>query len=455
MISARVPARSDCRFESLKDVRRFKEKTLAKILYYDCFAGISGDMNLAAMIDLGVPEEYLRAELEKLGVKGWSLKAVKDMRKGITGTRVDVELAEERHHDSHPIKNQPHEVHTHGENEHAEHHQHQDRAHAVSHHEGHRNLAMITEMIEKSTLSESVKRKSVELFRKVAEAEAKVHGKPIDEIHFHEVGALDSIVDMVGAAICLDYLKPDLVHASTVELGGGFVKCAHGTFPVPAPATVEILKGVPVKSGAAPFETTTPTGAAILASFVGKFTDDKRFRIGKIAYGIGHRDTEIPNVLRVFLGETDDASVEASYRVLECNIDDMNPEIYGYLQEKLFANGADDVYFTPIVMKKSRPAVMVSILCHADREPEISRMLFRETTTLGIRSIAVSKKILSRTERTLKTSLGEVRMKSAWLDGQILKEKPEYEDCRKIAEEKGIPLREVFEVIAREGAKNQ
>lgn len=400
---------------------------MKKILYYDCFAGISGDMNLAAMIDLGVPEEYLRSELAKLGVEGYRLKVSKDIKNGITGTRVDVELPEEHHHENHD--------------------------HADHSHSGHRNLRIITEMIEKSALSDAVKGKSIRLFRKVAEAEAKVHGKPVEEIHFHEVGALDSIVDMVGAAICLDYLKPDHVCASTVELGGGFVKCAHGLLPVPAPATVEILRGVPVKSGAVPFETATPTGAAILSVFADEFTDNKRFRIVKTAYGIGHRDADIPNVLRVFLGEAAEAAAEPDYRVLECNIDDMNPEIYGYLPEKLLKNGADDVYFTPIVMKKSRPAITLSVLCRGDREEEVSRMLFRETTTLGIRVMAVSKRMLDRTERTVKTGAGEVRMKSAWLDGVILKEKPEFEDCRKIAEEKDIPLREVYEIISGEVKK--
>jgi len=265
------------------------------------------------------------------------------------------------------------------------------------------------------------------------------------------VGAVDSIVDIVGAAICLDWLKPDLILASTVELGGGFVKTQHGLLPVPAPATAEILSGVPVKSGAVPFETTTPTGAAILSACVDRFTDDKRFTVGKTAYGVGHRDTEIPNLLRVFLGEAASAAeAPATGRVLECNLDDMSSEITGYLFDLLLAAGASDVYCTPIFMKKNRPAVKVSVLCASEAEPRIADVLLRETTTFGLRRFSVEKTSLDREVRTVATSLGEVRLKSAFLDGRLLKSKPEYEDCRRIAEERRMPLREVYQTVLRE-----
>ena len=247
-----------------------------------------------------------------------------------------------------------------------------------SHHE-HRNLKDIEEIIDCSELSSKVKELSMKMFMKVAEAEAKVHGKPLYEVHFHEVGAVDSIVDIVGAAICLSHLNVDKIMSSSIELGGGFVKCAHGIIPVPAPATVEILKGIPVKLGAVPFETTTPTGAAILAANVDEFKDDKNFIINKIGYGIGNRDTEIPNVLRVMLVEEVDKSVihrnkleevhniendnEIAQEIIECNIDDMNPELYEYIIDKLFNEGALDVYLTPIIMKKGRPSVKISVLC--------------------------------------------------------------------------------------------
>jgi pyridinium-3,5-bisthiocarboxylic acid mononucleotide nickel chelatase len=385
------------------------------ILYYDCFAGISGDMHLAAMVDLGVPQEYLREELSRLGLPGFTLRFTRDARKGITGTRADVEV-EARH---------------------------------GGHGHEHRAFADIRALISQSGLAETVKTRSLAIFLKLAEAEAIVHGVPVEEVHFHEVGAVDSIVDIVAAALCLEYLKPDRIYASSVELGAGFVKSQHGLLPVPAPATALLLTGVPVKTGAVPFEMTTPTGAAILASNVQSFTDRARFTIRKVAYGIGHRDVEIPNVLRVILAEAQDApSVEAC--ILECNIDDMSPELHGHVAELLFSAGASDVYFTPIIMKKSRPAVMLSVLCNPDVEQRLSELILRETTTFGLRRVAVQKTALDREIRTVATRLGDVRVKIALRDGKRLKVKPEYEDCRLIAQERNMPLREVYEIVQKE-----
>ena len=266
------------------------ESSTMKVLYYDCFCGISGDMNLGALLDLGVDEDYVRRELSKLNLDAeYELQVKKDNKKGISGTRVDVVLKNVPHvHDHH----HHHEAHNGMEEE-------SDSGHT---HHAHRNLKDIENIIINSNLSDRVKKVSLAIFMKVAEAEAKVHGKPLYEVHFHEVGAVDSIVDIVGAAVCLDYLKVDKVMASSVQLGGGFVKCAHGIIPIPAPATVEILKNIPVKSGIVSFETTTPTGAAILAANVGTFTDHMDFSVEKIGYGIGHRDLEIPNVLRIYIG---------------------------------------------------------------------------------------------------------------------------------------------------------
>jgi len=385
------------------------------ILYYDCFAGISGDMHLAAMVDLGVPEAYLREELSLLGLPGFTLRFTRDARKGITGTRADVDVA-------------------------AAHQGHRD---------DHRAFADIKALINRSGLSEPVKARSLAIFQRLAEAEATVHGVPVEEVRFHEVGAVDSIVDIVAAALCLEYLKPDHIYASTVELGGGFVKSQHGLLPVPAPATALLLAGVPVKTGAVPFEMTTPTGAAILASCVESFTDAPRFTIRKVAYGIGHRDVEIPNVLRVFLGEAPERQpVEAC--VLQCNIDDMSPELYGHISELLFSAGASDVYFTPIIMKKSRPAVMLSVICNPDVEHRLSELILHETTTFGLRRVAIQKTMLDREIRTIATSLGEVRVKVALREGKRIKAKPEYEDCRRIAQERTMPLREVYEIVQRE-----
>jgi uncharacterized protein (TIGR00299 family) protein len=251
---------------------------MMKVLYYDCFCGISGDMNLGALLDLGVDQEYLRQELSKLGLdEEFELQIRQEMKKGINGTRVDVVLTGRHSHEQH---------------HHEQHH----------HHHAQRNLQDIETIIGTSSLTDGVKRRSVDIVTRIARAEAKVHGKSLYEVHFHEVGAVDSIVDMVGAAICLEHLQVDRIEASAVQLGGGFVKCAHGIMPVPAPATVEILQGIPVKTGIVPYETTTPTGAAILAECVEGYTEQMEFSIEKIGYGIGHRDLEIPNVLRVYLG---------------------------------------------------------------------------------------------------------------------------------------------------------
>lgn len=288
-----------------------------KILYYDCFSGISGDMNLGAMIDIGVDKDYLINELSKLDLDNeFEIKVGRGNRKGIEGTQVDVilkdkdevscdiALAEHKHDHVHEEEHHHHEhCHTHEHSNGHEHHHEHDHSHGDHGEHIHRDLKHIESIINSSNFNENVKKISLNMFRKVAEAEAKVHGKPLYEVHFHEVGAIDSIIDIVGAAICLDYLKVDKVMASSVELGGGFVKCQHGLIPVPAPATVEILKGVPVKTGVVPFETTTPTGAAILASSVEEFSDMKDFIVEKVGYGVGGRDTDIPNVLRVYIGK--------------------------------------------------------------------------------------------------------------------------------------------------------
>lgn len=310
-----------------------------KILYYDCFCGISGDMNMAALLDVGVDETYLRQELAKLALNSeFELQVTRAAKQGITGTRVEVILAREQElqqkaaedepheHDHHHHEHEHHENHEHEHHDHEHHdHHHDDHHHGHDHshahdahnhahgthshtHDGgeshvHRNLKDIETIIQNSALSDSVKETGLAIFQKVAEAEAKIHGKGLYEVHFHEVGAIDSIVDIMGAAICLDYLKVDKIMASSVQLGGGFVKCAHGIMPVPAPATAEIVKSIPVKTGIVPFETTTPTGAAILAATADTFTDKLDFIIEKTGYGIGHKDFEIPNVLRVYLGE--------------------------------------------------------------------------------------------------------------------------------------------------------
>jgi len=398
-----------------------------KILYYDCFSGISGDMHLGAMIDLGVDPEYLINQLKYLNLAGYEIKISTDQRKGISGTRVDVILSDKH-----------------------------------SHH--HRGLSDISKIIRDSELDEAVKERSLKMFTKLAEAEAKIHGKSIDEIHFHEVGAIDSIVDIVGAAICIEYIQPDRIMASEVELGGGFVKCAHGTFPVPAPATSEILKDVPVRTGAVRFETTTPTGALILACNVDEFAAMKGFSIKKTAYGIGQKDLDIPNVLRVYLADSGKHVQEVNSEVIssgksspedivkawivECNIDDMNPEMYGYVMDTLFELGAADVFITPIIMKKARPASKLSILCPPEKREELTEALLTHTTSFGVRSYEVDKTMLRREFSKLKTSYGEVTIKTAIFRGQKLKSKPEYEDCVRLARKHDIPVHQIYREIS-------
>lgn len=394
-----------------------------KILYYDCFSGISGDMNLGALVDLGVDSDYLIKELSKLELSAeYEINVKKDLKNGISGTKVDVVLTYKEH--SHP--------------HHEDNHEHY-----------HRNLKDIAAIINGSSLNDRVKKTSMDMFMRIAQAEANVHGESIDEVHFHEVGAIDSIVDMVGAAIALDYLKVDKIMSSPVQVGGGFVKCAHGLIPVPAPATVEILKGIPMKSGIVPFETTTPTGAAILAANVDEFTDKMDFSVEKIGYGLGSRDLEIPNVLRVYLGEVKSREETEEQYLLETNIDDMNPEFYSYVEERLFEKGALDVFKTPIIMKKGRPAIKLSILVNTNKEKEVSDVIFKETTSIGIRKFKVEKIMLHRDFLTLKTKYGNVLIKKSYYEGQLVKYKAEYEDCKKIAVENNIPLARVYREVDR------
>ncbi len=422
-----------------------------KILYYDCFCGISGDMNLAALVDLGVPKEYLIQELSRLNLNSEiELKIERSAKLGITGTRVDVILKDELNEKINISEQVLHE-HNH---EHLDHHSDQEGHHRCEHsheHEHHhRNLKDIEEIINLSDLSDKVKKLSLNMFMKVAEAEAKIHGKDLYEVHFHEVGATDSIVDMVGAAICLEYLKVDKIIASTVQVGGGFVKCAHGLMPVPAPATVEILKDIPINSGIVQFETTTPTGAAILAANATEFTQKVDFSIKKIGYGIGHRDLEIPNVLRVYLGEKETSAKQEEQYILETNIDDMNPELYGYVEEKLFEAKALDVFKTAIFMKKGRPGIKLSVLTNEKCEKDVLDVIFEETTSIGVRKFKVEKIMLNREFSKVKTEFGDITIKKSYYKGKLVKYKPEYEECKTIAKEKNVSIDKIYKAVYKQ-----
>lgn len=374
-------------------------------------------MNLGALVDLGVEASFLEQELGKLNIEGFRLDVEPGMRKGISGTKVTV-----------VVENQDNEKH--------------------------RHLRHIEELINGSTLSDRIKEKSLDIFNRVAEAEAKVHNISKEKVHFHEVGALDSIADIVGAAICQEALEVDEIQSSAVQLGGGFVKCAHGMMPVPAPATAEIIKDMPVKAGLVDYEATTPTGAAILAATVDHYVASMELKILKTGYGIGFIDKDIPNVLRVYLAEDKTNSVDDVSReevlLLECNIDDMKPEWFTHVQELLFEAGAADVFLTPIVMKKSRPANMLSVLCKEDQAEQIRRIILTETSTIGVRENRISRSVLRREIKTVHTRFGDVEVKCSYFDGRVVNEKPEFEQCRQLALENQVSLEEIQKEVYKQ-----
>ena len=381
-------------------------------------------MNLGAMLDLGVDPKYLLKELGKLPVDSYKIEIFKDKRGGISGTKFDVIL---------PIQKKSSSRHSHKR----------------------RTFRDITRMIRKSDLSANVKKISLDIFTCLARAEGKIHGHKIEDVHFHEVGAIDSIIDIVGAAICLDYLKVDQVISSPIQVGSGIINCSHGTFPVPAPATAEILQSIPIRAGLIPFEATTPTGAAIIAATASYFTEKIDFIPQKIGYGLGSKSSSVPNVLRLFMGEISAAAskmndLETGEAVMiECNIDDMNPELYDTLMDHLFAAGAHDVFFTPIIMKKSRPAVIVSVLCDGGRQKAMEDVLWLNSSTFGLRSYKIAKSMLRRETVKVKTKYGDVTIKKGYLNGRIIKSKPEYDDCKKLARENGVNIQEIYESIGR------
>jgi uncharacterized protein (TIGR00299 family) protein len=438
-----------------------------KVLHFDCFAGISGDMALGAFVDLGVDPDELRNELGKLGLEGWKLECNRDSRNGIGGVHAMVDLGgstdhlaqEEDHHDHHHHEHDQHEHHEH----HAHyHHEHHERGADHEHHHDHSGHAHnswkeIHSLIERSSLREGAKKRSLDIFSRIAEAESQVHGVPVEDIAFHEVGALDSIIDIAGAAICLDLLNPEKITAGEIELGGGTVKCAHGILPVPAPATQLLVRGLPVRAGGFDREMTTPTGAAILASCVDEFiTGPVSFKEIKTGTGIGSRKLDKPNILRVSWRETGAAQTEKPWlreelTLLEANIDDMTGEALGFLMERLFSSGALDVSFIPCTMKKSRPGVVVSALGRPDSLDALRETFFRYSTTIGFRERAVNRLSLKREEKILPgpkgSSLGEAREKTVFLGGERLGAKIEFEDRARLAREKGVSLEEAERLL--------
>ncbi len=380
-----------------------------KILYLDCPTGISGDMCMASLIDMGVDLAKIEGELKKLRVDGYTIKTSREKRHAITGTRFKVSTVESRHR---------------------------------------RTFKDIKDLIWGSTLPSRVKELSISMFKNLAIAEGKVHGISHLKVHFHEVGAIDSIVDIVGVAIALNELKVDKVYASPIPLGRGWVNTDHGRLPVPAPATLEVIKGVPVVPSDIEMELTTPTGAVIVKTLASGFGQIPAMTVEKIGYGVGGKDLkELPNAMRAVLGRADGGGQRLT--VMETNIDDMNPQICGYLMERLLGEGALDVYFTPVQMKKSRPGTLLTVLAYDKDRDRLMEIMFKESTSIGVRYHTVERRCLERRTIKVKTPYGTVRVKQSLLDDLVVNVQPEYEDCRVIAEKKKVPVKEVIDAAKK------
>ena len=385
-----------------------------KIAYFDCFSGISGDMTLGALVDAGCDLEVLRAGLQGLQVPGWTIFSEKVWKNGLAATHVRVSTEDQSKH---------------------------------------RSLSTILEILEKSKLAEPIRKNAAAIFRKLGEAEASVHDVPLDKIHFHEVGAVDAIVDIVGACIGFDALGIQKFACSPLDVGGGTAKMAHGVLPVPAPATARLLQGKPTYSTGVQKELVTPTGAAIVATLCEGFGPQPPMVVSAIGYGAGTADLESqPNVVRIMIGEASEGVVpgfEEEISVIEANLDDMNPQIYGYFLEKALASGALDVYTTPVQMKKNRPGTLLTVLSKPqDTNPLIS-LIFAETTTFGARTYRAQRRTLPRESVSVHTQYGDVHVKLSRVNGTIRHVAPEYEDCRKLAAQKNVPLQKVISEALR------
>ncbi|HET9705014.1 MAG TPA: nickel pincer cofactor biosynthesis protein LarC [Vicinamibacterales bacterium] len=387
------------------------------ILYFDCFAGAAGDMILGALVDAGVPFDELKRALGSLAVEGWDVSVDRVVKTGITATKF--------------------RVHEHAHASSGHHHPHHP-------HHPHHSLDEIYAAINRSSLSDAGKSKAVRMFRRLGEVESAIHGIPLDRIHLHEVGALDSIIDIVGAVFALEWFKADRIVVSPMNVGGGMIRSAHGVFPVPAPATVALLKDAPVYSSGIQAELLTPTGALVLTEYANAFGPVPPMTVKRVGYGAGDRElTETPNVVRVLVGEG--ASQPAGMRVvvLECEIDDMNPQIFGSLMDRLYGAGALEVFYSPVQMKKNRPGTLMTVVAKPGDREKISNLVFRESTTIGIRHQEVSRECLDREMVAVTTLIGVVRFKVASRGGQVLNAQPEFDDLAKLSAERGIPIKDV------------
>jgi len=385
-----------------------------KLAYFDCFSGISGDMTLGALVDAGCELEILRAGLAGLQVPGWSISAEKVWKNGMAATFVRVVTEDQSKH---------------------------------------RGLSAILEILGRSQLTEQVRKNAAAIFRRLGEAEAAVHDVPLEKMHFHEVGSVDAIVDIVGACIGFEALGIEKFSCSALNVGGGTAKMAHGVLPVPAPATAKLLQGKPTYSNGVRKELVTPTGAAIVATLCDSFGPQPAMSVSTIGYGAGSTDLEgQPNVVRIMVGEVAEKVIpgfDEEIAVIEANLDDMNPQIYGYFLEKALAAGALDVYTTPVQMKKNRPGTLLTLLCKPADTNNLMSLIFAETTTLGARTYRAQRRTLPRETVNVHTQYGDVHIKLSRVNGNIRHVAPEYEDCRRLASEKNVPLQQVINEALR------
>jgi uncharacterized protein (TIGR00299 family) protein len=384
------------------------------LAYFDCFSGISGDMTLGALIDAGCDIPRLRTDLQALNVRGWELSAEKVWKNGMAATYAKVRTEDQQTH---------------------------------------RSLTDILEILKKSPLDPQVRDRAGAIFQKLGEAEARVHDVPLEKIHFHEAGAVDAIVDIVGACIGFQALGIDKFACSPLNVGGGTARMAHGVLPVPAPATANLLQGKPTYSNGVQRELVTPTGAAIVATVCDSFGPQPPMTVSAIGYGAGTADLEgQPNVLRIMVGESAEKAVagyDEEISVIEANLDDMNPQIYGYFLERALGAGALDVYTTPVQMKKNRPGTLLTVLCKPQDSNALTSLIFAETTTFGVRTATAQRRILPREHVSVSTTYGQVRIKLSRVNGRILHVSPEFDDCRKLAVEKNVPLQQVINEALR------
>jgi uncharacterized protein (TIGR00299 family) protein len=430
-----------------------------RIAYLECFSGISGDMFLGALVDAGVPPEVLEKAVAALGV-GAKLEVCKVVRSGISATKVDVwvdgekDMPREEYWSKHDAEHGHSHAGEHSQRNHSHTHDHSHGENAHKHEHSHRGLTEIRKIIAGADISASAKATAIRIFEALGAAEAKIHNVPVESIHFHEVGAVDAIVDIVCAAVGIEALEADDIVCSPLNVGGGTVKCAHGAFPVPAPATIELLKSAPVYSSGVQAELVTPTGAAIAATLANRFGQFPELKIKTSGYGAGSRDfAGHPNVLRIVIGDALPAVTAKTARetvsVLEANLDDLNPQVFGYVMERLMEEGALDVFGMPVQMKKNRPGTMLTVLCKPEDADKLTQLVFSETTTLGVRRRDEARQTLARRWESVRTEWGEVRIKIASMNGTVTNYAPEYEDCRRIAAEHHVPLKTVMQEATR------